>query len=97
MTSENTIATAVRSLADYLIAERPGRVCREIIAIMERPLLVHVLALMGGNQRRAAHLLGLNRNTFHSRCRLYGLLSSVQAKNTARKERPQRVGRLLGS
>jgi len=77
---ENTMATAVRSLADYLIAERPGRVCREIIAIMERPLFVHVLALTDGNQRRAAHLLGLNRNTFHSRCRRYGLLSSAQAR-----------------
>ena len=78
---EKIMATALPSLTDYLIAERPGRVYREIIAIMERPLFVHVLALTDGNQRRAAHLLGLNRNTFHSRCRQYGLLSSAQPKN----------------
>ena len=77
---EKIMATALPSLTDYLIAERPGRVYREIIAIMERPLFVHVLALTDGNQRRAAHLLGLNRNTFHSRCRRYGLLSSAQAR-----------------
>ena len=79
---EKIMATALPSLTDYLIAERPGRVYREIIAIMERPLFVHVLALTDGNQRRAAHLLGLNRNTFHSRCRRHGLLSSAaQPKN----------------
>ena len=32
---------------------------REIIAIVEPPLLAHVLALTDGNQYRAAHLLGL--------------------------------------
>jgi len=30
--------------------------------LLERPLLAHVLALTGGNQLRAARLLGLNRN-----------------------------------
>ena len=78
---EKIMATALPSLADYLVAERPGRVYREIIAIMERPLFAHVLGLTDGNQSRAAHLLGLNRNTFHSRCRQYGLLSSAQPKN----------------
>jgi len=78
---EKIMATALRSLADYLIAERPGKVYREIIAIVERPLFAHVLALTDGNQCRAAHLLGLNRNTFHNRCQQYGLLSSAQPKN----------------
>jgi two-component system, NtrC family, nitrogen regulation response regulator GlnG len=40
---------------------------------MERPLLVPVLALTGGNQLRAAGLLGVNRNTRRKRCRELGL------------------------
>jgi two-component system nitrogen regulation response regulator GlnG len=30
---------------------------------------VHALAMTGGNQLRAARLLGLNRNTLRKRCR----------------------------
>jgi DNA-binding protein Fis len=56
---EKIMATALRSLADYLLVEHPGKVYREIIAIVEPPLLAHVLALTDGNQYRAAHLLGL--------------------------------------
>jgi len=49
------------------------RIYREALALMERPLLVHVLALTGGNQLRAARLLGVNRNTLRKRCRQLGL------------------------
>ena len=41
--------------------------------MLERPLLVHALAATGGNQLRAARLLGLNRNTLRKRCRELGL------------------------
>ena len=86
--AETIMGVALRSLADYLVAHRPGKVHREIVAIVERSLFAHVLALTDGNQLRAAHLLGVNRNTFHSRCRQYGLLSSAR---TARLQRdPQR-------
>jgi two-component system nitrogen regulation response regulator GlnG len=37
--------------------------------MLERPLIAHVLARTGGNQLRAARLLGLNRNTLRKRCR----------------------------
>ena len=46
---------------------------RAAVAIIERPLLAHVLAATGGNQLRAARLLGLNRNTLRKRCRELGL------------------------
>ena len=64
---------AIPRLIERLVATHPGRVYREALAIMERPLLVHALATTGGNQLRAARLLGLNRNTLRKRCRELGL------------------------
>jgi two-component system nitrogen regulation response regulator GlnG len=64
-----TIGDAVPQLVAQLAALRPGRVHREALVLLERPLLLHALALTGGNQLRAARLLGLNRNTLRKRCR----------------------------
>ena len=63
------IADAIPRLVDQLAAAQPGRIHREALELLERPLLAHVLALTGGNQLRAARLLGLNRNTLRKRCR----------------------------
>ena len=56
-----------------LVAKRP-RLYRLVMARVELPLLRHVLALCGGNQLRAARLLGVNRNTLRKRLRALGLL-----------------------
>ena len=72
----SVIADAIPALAEHLFAARPGRVYREAVAVIERPLLAHTLALTGGNQLRAARLLGMNRNTLHKRCRELGLIES---------------------
>jgi len=63
----------VPELIEQLTAAHPGRVYREALAILERPLLVHALRLTGGNQLRAARLLGVNRNTLRKRCRELGI------------------------
>lgn len=69
-----TIAEAVPAIVGALQAEGPSlRLYREAMALMERPLLAHALGLSGGNQLRAARLLGLNRNTLRKRCRELGL------------------------
>jgi len=67
------ITNTIPALADELLGSRPGDVYRAAVAILERPLLAHVLAATGGNQLRAARLLGLNRNTLRKRCRELGL------------------------
>ena len=66
----------VPGLVEQLIAAHPGRVYREALAILEKPLLVHALRLTGGSQLRAARLLGVNRNTLRKRCRELGLATS---------------------
>ncbi|MCW1383509.1 sigma-54 dependent transcriptional regulator [Novosphingobium sp. KCTC 2891] len=45
----------------------PGRLYDEALAAFEKPLLLHALATTGGNQLRAAQLLGINRNTLRKR------------------------------
>jgi two-component system nitrogen regulation response regulator GlnG len=60
-------------LVERLSAVRPARLYRDALELLERPLLGHVLAMTGGNQLRAARLLGLNRNTLRKRCRELGL------------------------
>lgn len=81
-----SIADQVPALADWLLATRPGRVHREAMARVERPLLAHVLAVTGGNQLRAARLLGLNRNTLRKRCRALGVAAPRPART--RREAP---------
>jgi len=72
----SVIAEAIPALAEHLLAARPERVYREAVAVIERPLLAHALAITGGNQLQAARLLGMNRNTLHKRCRELGLIES---------------------
>jgi DNA-binding protein Fis len=76
MDDENELQTVIRALTDTvpLLVERlsrarSGRIYREALELLERPLLGHVLAMTGGNQLRAARVLGLNRNTLRKRCR----------------------------
>src|SRR2546425_11801862 len=64
----SALAEAVPLLVERLSAARPGRLYRDALELLERPLLGHVLAMTGGNQLRAARLLGLNRNPLRKRC-----------------------------
>jgi two-component system nitrogen regulation response regulator GlnG len=63
------LADTVPQLVERLSRGHPGRIYRQALQLLERPLLAHVLAMTGGNQLRAARLLGLNRNTLRKRCR----------------------------
>src|SRR5881397_1777031 len=65
----HALAETVPLLVERLSAVRPARLYRDARALLERPLLDHVLSMTGGNQLRAARLLGLNRNTLRKRCR----------------------------
>jgi two-component system nitrogen regulation response regulator GlnG len=66
-------SSAPRALADAFDAwlrdaHLPdGQVYDAAIAEIERPLFVHALRVTGGNQLRAARLLGINRNTLRKR------------------------------
>ena len=67
------LAGALAPLVEQLLVDRRGHVYRDVVALVERPLIEHALRLTGGNQLRAARLLGLNRNTLRKSCRQLGL------------------------
>ena len=66
------LPTVVREAA---VAES-GKLYRSIMARIELPLLRQALEISGGNQLKAARLLGINRNTLRKRLRLLGLLQT---------------------
>ncbi|BCL77373.1 Fis family DNA-binding protein [Jeongeupia sp. HS-3] len=65
------------SLAQYfddLDGETPCAVYDMVLARVEKPLLLLVLERVGGNQTRAAEVLGINRNTLRKKLQTYDLL-----------------------
>ncbi len=67
---EIAVPTFVREAANA----ESGRLYRTVMTRIELPLLRQALELSGGNQLKAARLLGINRNTLRKRLRLLGLL-----------------------
>ena len=55
-------------------AEKEGQLYEHVLSLVERPLLQAALERAGGNQLKAAQLLGINRNTLRKRMRQLGLL-----------------------
>ena len=76
--NENDIARYVRkALDDYfrdLDGEEPScGVYNMVMNCVEKPLIETVLFHAGGNQTRAAELLGLNRNTLRKKIQVHGI------------------------
>ncbi|ROH86327.1 Fis family transcriptional regulator [Pseudomethylobacillus aquaticus] len=65
-----------KALDDYfrdLDGQPPHAVYDMVLACMEKPLLEYVLHRAGGNQSKAADILGLNRNTLRKKLKEYDL------------------------
>ncbi len=76
--NEHEIAAHVRkAVTDYfkdLDGEEPLRAVYDMVMdCVEKPLLETVLHHAGGNQTRAAELLGLNRNTLRKKIQQHGI------------------------
>jgi two-component system nitrogen regulation response regulator GlnG len=59
--------------AEYGEVLPPAGLYDRVICDVERPLIAIALAAARGNQIRAAHLLGLNRNTLRKKIRDLGI------------------------
>lgn len=76
--SENCkLSQAVKeSLDDYfthLDGEPPHAIYDMVLGCVERPLLKYILQKVGGNQSRAADILGINRNTLRKKLQQYNI------------------------
>jgi DNA-binding protein Fis len=71
---ERLVLSALPALVREETSPERGRLYRSVMTRLELPLLRHVLDLSGGNQLKAARLLGINRNTLRKRLRVLGLL-----------------------
>ncbi|SDH90645.1 MULTISPECIES: helix-turn-helix domain-containing protein [unclassified Nitrosomonas] len=69
--NDNEIASCLRkSIEAYLKdldGERPCSIYEMVIRSVERPLFELAMEYAGGNQTKAAELLGINRNTLRNR------------------------------
>jgi Fis family transcriptional regulator len=78
--NENDVARYVRqAVCDYftdLDGEEPScSIYDMVINCVEKPLIETVLHHAGGNQTRAAELLGLNRNTLRKKIQAHNIKS----------------------
>jgi Fis family transcriptional regulator len=78
-TSTCVLAESVHHALDEYFETLGDQAGHDLYALVmnevERPLLASVLERCGGNQSRAAALLGLNRATLRKKLRTHGLLS----------------------
>lgn len=75
--SNQDLASCVKSALDEyfkdLDGQRPHAVYDMVLHCMEKPLLEYVLQRAGGNQSKAAEILGLNRNTLRKKLQQYNI------------------------
>jgi Fis family transcriptional regulator len=74
---QQTLRDAVRSCLEKYFADLDGHAPGDIYALVlgevEPAMLQTVLQFAGGNQTRAAEMLGINRTTLRKKLRQYGL------------------------
>jgi two-component system nitrogen regulation response regulator GlnG len=70
---ERVLSQGITGELSRLKQERDGQLYAYFLAGLERPLLLRILERTGGNQLRAAELLGINRNTLRKKLRELGI------------------------
>jgi two-component system nitrogen regulation response regulator GlnG len=82
---EGTLETLIREKLDECVrglgARDSANLYELVLALVERPLLSAVLHETGGNQLRAAALLGINRNTLRKKLRALGLKAEGEERS----------------
>jgi two-component system nitrogen regulation response regulator GlnG len=78
------LAEPVKGLLAALRSERDGGLYEHVLSLVEKPLLEAVLARCGGNQLRAAAILGINRNTLRKKMRALGIEGGREPRKRAR-------------
>ncbi len=61
------LAKAIKDAEDFFLHEKEGKLYKFLLNVIEKPLIENVLRRTEGNQLRAAKILGINRNTLHTK------------------------------
>ena len=73
----NELAECVKKSLDeyfkHLDGQPPHAIYDMVLGCIEKPLLEYILHKVGGNQSKAAEILGLNRNTLRKKMAEYHL------------------------
>ena len=73
----NELADCVKKSLDeyfkHLDGQPPHAIYDMVLGCIEKPLLEYILHKVGGNQSKAAEMLGLNRNTLRKKMAQYNL------------------------
>ncbi|MCG8423594.1 MAG: sigma 54-interacting transcriptional regulator [Proteobacteria bacterium] len=86
---KSKLAAFLRSVDGY----PPGDLYDKVLARVERPLLTLIMDRTGGNQVRAAEILGLNRNTLRRKLSERGLLVRNKAVSRTKSKSKSTRGR----
>ena len=65
---------ALRNYFASLNGHKPNELYTLVLSEVEAPLFKSVMNYTGGNQSRAAQILGINQGTLRKKLRTYGLL-----------------------
>jgi Fis family transcriptional regulator, factor for inversion stimulation protein len=65
------VQKTIRRYLDDMGNTEPEHVYQKLLAEIEPPLIEEILRFTGGNQSRAARILGMTRNTLRSKLRRY--------------------------
>ena len=77
MSGQTHLASSVeRALDEYfkdLDGHAPHAVYDLVLNCVEKPMLEYIMRRAGGNQSKAAEILGLNRNTLRKKLQQHGI------------------------
>jgi two-component system nitrogen regulation response regulator GlnG len=83
---ENFIEEKLADLVDRMGGLESGDIHAMVIQRVEKPLLTLVLKKTDGNQVRAAHLLGINRNTLRKKIKELGIHGPFSKEDQAEEQ-----------
>jgi DNA-binding protein Fis len=68
-----SLEQAVKEFEDFFFRSNRGKLYKFVLQAIEKPLIENVLGRTDGNQCKAAHVLGINRNTLHAKIKKLGI------------------------
>jgi len=69
----NSVKSSLDQYFKDLDGESPHAIYDMVLSCIEKPLLEYTLQYAGGNQSKAAEILGLNRNTLRKKMKQYNI------------------------